>query len=92
MRNIRYKGLDWELEDLLPQGFLEAFFSEHYGSVVEKINKGGKVHHELTRDGKAKLHRFVKGYAVYEDLLGVIDVLKAIRFYMCLPSALDNSD
>jgi len=91
-KNSEYKGLDWELEDLLPQGFLEAFFSEYSGAVVQKNNKGGKVHHELTRDGKARLHRFVKSYAVHEDLVGVIDVLKAIRFYMCLAPALNNSD
>jgi len=91
-RNSKYKGLDWELEDLLPQGFLEAFFSEYPGAIARKVSKEGKMHHDFTYDGKARLHRFVKENAVRDDLGAVIEVLKAIRFYMCLPPALGDSD
>ena len=42
------------------------------------------MHRDLTRDGKARLHRFVKQHAVRDDLGGVIDVLKAVRFYLRL--------
>lgn len=82
--NADFKGLDWELEDLLPTEFLEAFFSEYPSAVSKKSSNGEKVHHDLTRDGKARLHRFIREHAVYEDLGSVIDVLKAIRFYLCL--------
>ena len=51
---------------------------------VKNNTKGDRVHHKLTRDGKARLLRFVKDYAIHEDFEGVINVLKAIRFYMCL--------
>lgn len=91
-RNSKYKGLNWELEDLLPQEFLEAFFSEYSGAIAHKASNGGRIHHDLTYDGKARLHRFVKENAVRDDLGGVIEVLKAIRFYMCLPPALGGSD
>ncbi len=85
--NSEYRGLDWELEDLLPQAFLEVFFSEHVEIEVRTHEKNGKIHHEFSRDGKARLHRFIENHAVYEDLVDVINVLKAIRFYMCLQSA-----
>jgi hypothetical protein len=42
------------------------------------------VHRDFTRDGKARLHRFTKDYAVREDLLNVIGVLKAFRRYFGL--------
>jgi hypothetical protein len=82
--NSVYKGLDWELEDLLPREFLEAFFSENPNSCSKKLNIGEKVHHDFSRDGKARLHRFIREHAMYDDLGSVIDVLKAIRFYLCL--------
>ena len=82
--NARYKGLEWELEDLLPQEFFDAFLCDYPEAVARSTSIEGKVHRDLTRDGKARLHRFVKQYAVRDDLGGVIDVLKAVRFYLRL--------
>lgn len=82
--NTHYNGLDWELEDLLPEQFFDAFLADHPNAVTKTTSIGGKIHRDLTRDGKAHLHRFVKRYAMHEDLLSVIDVLRAIRFYVCL--------
>lgn len=84
--NASYKGLEWELEDLLPQGFTEAFISDNPTAVSHSASMAGKVHRDLTRDGKARLHRFIKQNAVCADLNSVIDVLKAIRFYLNCPS------
>jgi hypothetical protein len=84
--NNNYKGLYWELEDLLPDHFFDAVIAEHPNVVVKTIQIGDKSHWDLSRDGKARLHQFTKQYAIREDLNAVIDVLKALRFYMCLPA------
>lgn len=85
--NAGYKGLDWELEDMLPQKFIEAFLSEYPMAVSHTKSIGDKVHRDLTRDGKARLHRFVKQHAMHADLGAVVDTLNAIRHYLNLPSA-----
>ena len=82
--NACYKGLKWELEDLLPHEIVDAFLSDYPGAVARNTSMGGKVHRDLTRDGKARLHRFVKEHALRNDLSAVIEVLKAIRFYLGL--------
>ena len=80
--NEPYKGLEWELEDLLPKEFVEVFLSDHPEAVVRSTSIEKKVHRDLTRDGKARLHRFVKQHAVHDDVGGVIEALKAVRFYL----------
>ncbi|MDS0849098.1 hypothetical protein [Burkholderia cenocepacia] len=86
--NSDYNALDWELEDILPGDFMEAFLSENPMAVARTKTIAGKTHRDLTRDGKARLHRFVAFHAVHDDLRGVIDTLKAIRFYLnILPSS-----
>lgn len=82
--NSPYKGLEWELEDLLPQEFVGAFVSEYPGAVARRTSINGKEHRDLTCDGKAHLHRFVKENALRDDLCTVIDVMKAIRLYLNL--------
>jgi hypothetical protein len=82
--NAEYKGLEWEIEDLLPQKFIDAFVSEYPGSVARITPKNGKIHRDLTRDGKARLHQFVKQNARHDDVCTIIDVLKALRFYLNL--------
>ncbi len=83
--NGNYKGLDWELEDLLPKGFFDAFLTECPGAVARSSEKAGIVHREFTRDGKARLHRFVRQHAIRDDLGGVIETLHSIRFYLAMP-------
>lgn len=84
--NAQYKGLDWELEDLFPDSFLSAFLSEHPDVIVRTSTAHDKVHRDLTRDGKARLHRFVKQHAMRSDLENVVDVLLALRFYLGMPA------
>jgi len=78
------KGMEWELEDMLPNEFYNSFLSEFPGAVFRSATAGDKVHRELTTDGKARLHRFVKQYAIRSDLAGVVEVLKALRVYLGL--------
>lgn len=80
--NAAYKGLDWELEDLLPQSFCDAFAETCPGGVVRKDQVEGRVHRELMRDAKAKFHRFIRDNAMHDDLGEVIAVLRAMRFYI----------
>jgi len=84
-QNAEYTGLDWELEDLLPEDFIDAFVSDLPGAVLRTSCIGGKVHRDFARDGKSRLHRFIKQYAIRKDIMAVIDVLKALRFYLGLP-------
>lgn len=83
--NASYKGLDWELEDLLPNEFIDAFLADHQGAVHRETEMGGKIHRDFTSDGKAQLHRYIRDYAIWEDLVTTIDVIKALRFYFFLP-------
>ena len=80
--NAAHKGKDWELEDVLPSNFVETFLNEHPNALVRAAPAGdGKVHRDFTKDGKALLHRFARENAMRQDLVGVVEVLKALRFY-----------
>ena len=81
--NAPYKGIEWEAEDLLTHDFYEAFLAEHPGTLL-KSSASEKLHRDLTADGKARLHRFVKQNAMRSDIVGVIEVLKTLRFYLGL--------
>ncbi len=87
--NSAYKGLEWEIEDLLPQEFIEAFIADAPLAVSHTSSMANKVHRDLTRDGKARFHRFIKQHAVCSDLSAVVETLKAIRFYLNLPPPVD---
>lgn len=83
--NKDHRELDWELEDLLPEDFLEAFLNDYPDAVSKKVTRYRRTHRKFTRDGKARLHRFVKEYATLDDLSAVVEVIKSLRFYFRLP-------
>ena len=80
--NVTFKGLDWELEDLLPGSLVDAFVDENPAAVVRSATVASKIHRDFSRDGKARFHRFVKDNAMHSDLIGVVEALKAIRSYL----------
>jgi len=82
--NTCYRGMEWEMEDLLPQDFIDAFLSDHPEAVFRSTPMSDKVHRDLTDDGKAHFHRFIKLHAVRNDVSAVVEVLKALRFYLGL--------
>lgn len=82
--NEPYKNIEWEIEDLLSVQLLSAFCEECPGAVYREFQAGDSVHRDFTRDGKARLHRFAKNHAIRQDLLRVIEVLKAFRRYFGL--------
>ena len=82
--NTPYKNIEWELEDLLGKELLSAFCEEYPTGIFRQVPAGDVVHRDFTRDGKARLHRFVKDYAMRQDLAKVTGVLKAFRRYLGL--------
>jgi hypothetical protein len=82
--NAPYKGIEWEAEDLLSEEFYQSFLSDHPAALVKSTSAGGRIHRDLSKDGKARLHRFVKENAMHKDILGAIEVLRALRFYLGL--------
>lgn len=82
--NSDWKGLDWELEDLLPSSMFDCFLEDYPTALKKDDNRGGKIHRELTDDGKARFNRFVKDFAELDDLKDVIKTIKALRFYLIL--------
>lgn len=82
--NARYKGLDWEPEDLLPGSFVEAFEREYSTGIARKTVREEKVHRDFTPDGKARFHRFIKQHAMHGDMAKVIETLQVLRCYLGL--------
>lgn len=84
--NREFCNLTWETEDLLPVSFISAFLDENPSVCIDKNDVQGKVHWQFTKEGKSKLHRFVKSQAVYDDFSSAHDVIRSIRFVLNLPS------
>lgn len=83
--NARYKALDWEPEDLLPESFVGDFEREYTTGVARKTVIEGKTHRDFTPDGKARFHHFIKQNAMHADMIGVIEMLRSLRSYLGLP-------
>jgi hypothetical protein len=82
--NAPFKGLDWEVEDLLSERLLLAFEHSHPTAVQDLRECGGRKHRELTREGKYRLHKFVTTEASLEDLVEVVKLIRALRDYFRL--------
>ena len=82
--NKPYAGLRWELEDLVSEDFAQVFIAQHPTAVVRREEKAGRIHTHFTRDGKARLHRFIGQHAMHEDLAAVVEVIRAMRFVLGL--------
>jgi hypothetical protein len=82
--NAPYRSLDWELEDLFPLSFVKAFDAEHVSAVARTAVMGDRTHRDLTPDGKARFHHFVKQNALLSDLEGVLETVRAMRSYVGL--------
>lgn len=84
--NEKYKGMDWEIEDALPKGLVDALVDERPNAVLKTEESAGRIHREFTRDGKSQLHRLAAQNAILSDLSGIIDLIHCIRFYFNLPN------
>ncbi|EOY6418958.1 hypothetical protein ACP9JG_005799 [Pseudomonas aeruginosa] len=83
--NESYRGMDWEIEDLISEELALAFIEEFGGAVKTNIAKADKTHREFTKDGKAKFHRYIKENAIRQDLEEVLKLISALRYYFNLP-------
>lgn len=81
--NSGFKGIDWEIEDMVAKGLIDAFLEEHPQALRGTyISNGGHIHRELTVDGKSQLLRYVRANAIHEDLVPVIGCLRGLRHYL----------
>ena len=84
--NGAFRGLDWEIEDLLSHDILCAFEADYPAAVNRRYEIAGRTHRELTRDGKRQLVRFAQDYATLADVRELIKLLQALRDYCHLQS------
>ncbi|WP_122602778.1 hypothetical protein [Pseudomonas viridiflava] len=89
-QNEPYRGMDWEIEDLISEEFVLAFIEEFEGAVKINIIKEDKIHREFTKDGKAKFLRYIKDNAMRQDLEEVLKLIAALRCYFNLPAPKSN--
>jgi hypothetical protein len=82
--NQIYKGLDWELEDLLMPDFLRSFHSELPRAISRVFTVNDRSHYEFAQDGKSQFHRYIRENAVHADLVNVIETLRSLRYYLGL--------
>lgn len=77
--NLPYRNLDWEIEDALSPRLLRMFEKTYPYFAPQKAQRGGKIHHEFTAEGKTALHRLVQREATLEDLAGLVAIVRMIR-------------
>lgn len=82
--NLPFKGMEWEIEDLLGSSLVEAFLDEYPSVVRRERTENGKTHRDFSPDGKARLHRYVSDYAIWEDVRSCVELLRSFRYYLGL--------
>ncbi|HEX3485073.1 MAG TPA: hypothetical protein VHT51_08430 [Micropepsaceae bacterium] len=82
--NVKYKGLDWEVEDLISERLLLAFEKAEPAALQNVLEIGGREHREFTPEGKRSLHKFVGAHATLEDFTEVVKLIRALRDYLRL--------
>lgn len=82
--NKDFLGLPWEIEDFVSKDVFELLIADHPHEVRREMEAGGKLHRELSYEGKRKLRDYVETYATLDDVAGIIEVTKALRNYVGL--------
>ncbi|CAM4255704.1 hypothetical protein [Palleronia rufa] len=83
--NRPFEGLDHEIEDLLSEDLLREFEHANPGVVTSRRERAGRVHRDLTPEGKRLLRDHAKREALMEDLLDLVRLLCTLRAYLGLP-------
>lgn len=83
-QNRSCAGLDWEIEDFLPEDLVRDFCSANPGALERERRLAGRVHRDFSKDGKRQLQAYVRREAVVEDMLDVIRLICALRDYLGL--------
>ncbi|WP_425087001.1 hypothetical protein [Stappia sp.] len=84
VQNRSCAGLDWEIEDFLPEDLIREFCNANPDALISQNEKAGRVHREFTRKGKGQLQRFVVSEALVEDMIEIIRLICALRDYLGL--------
>ena len=79
--NGKYKGLDWEIEDLINPVLLDLFEEDYPTAVRSRSNSADLIHRNFTEQGKRDLVKFVLAHSNLNDLLQVIRLIRALRDY-----------
>jgi len=79
--NEAYKGLDWEIEDLIDPILLDLFEEEYPTAVHRRDTVADRTHRKFTVQGKRNLVRFVQAHATLDNLSDVIRLIQALRDY-----------
>ncbi|MEW5788825.1 MAG: hypothetical protein AB1899_13330 [Pseudomonadota bacterium] len=83
--NSEWKGLECEIEDLLGATLLDAFLAEMPNAQIKPVKVvSGHRHFELSDAAKGRLVLYTKENALLEDLSGIVELLKSLRFYLGL--------
>lgn len=85
--NLPYRTLDWEIEDALSSRLLKLFEKRHPRLIPQKERQGGKLHHEFTTEGKTALLRLAQQEATFDDMAGLVAIVKMIRSMLGLAVA-----
>jgi predicted glycoside hydrolase/deacetylase ChbG (UPF0249 family) len=85
LENAPWKRLDCEVEDLLSADLLQRFVKQATNALRHEPQFIDSAHHFEFHEGvKPELFRFVTKQATLDDIHGVVEVLKSLRFYMGL--------
>ena len=83
--NSGWKGLDCEIEDLLGGSLLDAFLAEMPNALVRPIGEvSGHRHFEFSDNAKSRLVLYAEDHAMIQDIDGIVEILKSMRFYLGL--------
>ena len=83
-QNRSCSGLDWEIEDFLPEDLVRGFYHANPGALIREQRMAGRVHREFMSAGKGQLQAYVKREAVVEDMIDIVRLICALRDYLGL--------
>ena len=84
--NQVFRGLNWEVEDLVGSALIHMFLEEHPTSLKSQEVIGDMVHREFGWDGKHALLKFCEEHADLDSLQNIVGILHSLRHYVGLPS------
>ena len=83
-QNRSCAGLDWEIEDFLPDDLVRDFCNANPGALERERRLAGRLHRDFSKDGKRQLQAYVRREAVVEDMVEVIRLICSLRDYLGL--------
>lgn len=84
--NESYVDLHWEIEDLVDPDLVKAFRLQHDGAIARQRVVSGRVHYDMTVEGKRLFMSYVRANATLDELVDVIRLIRSLMDYLDLPS------